>query len=694
MSDRSRGTLTSRFDHRLAIATIVLGLFALVVLRLGGFQPWIDVPIGDGVVAMPNGLASVDHPFHVSRAEILRREIGSGRLPQWITSHQGGYPVFFYPLGAAWITLVWWASAFGVFPIEWAHTMSVATIAVLPFAGFWLFARRDRLPWSVPVLALMIHLAVPGSWWHGGWTELVQWGLVTNVAGAAWLLLAAGFMTNLVAEKNRLWLVGAALAAAMAIVTNPRSLFGLAVLCLAVPLTQGAAMGWETLRSGLFRTIACGALAAALAAPVVLPLMLYQDQYEFLRFGTYVGLWEYLQSSVNAVWWPVACLALIGAVGCWLPFGGAGSRLTGMRTLSVIAIGYIAITLGSMGDQAFVSQLEATRLMPFQRLVIIALAASTVGWISQLVLGRGWQRSALAVDLIPLTLGLVILGWWLRPGGEPIPVPGPPDPPARGMFAVVHSAVPSQFGLKDAIHVADAQAAPGTAIAVIGSDLSWHQQLWAPRWSGRQFFYNDWLWYWTNQHPGTRGYVPQLGHFYPDPDRMLDREYLESHAIGAVVITGDTDQKAAGLPWLNPLTGNDTEPTYHVWLVADPVPVVSVDNRGLINLYNEGARWMGESPGDGTALVVQQSFPGWVAETNGQPQSISAQRSTFIAIGGLSKNENLVVAYIGTSIRWLGRVLSIVAFSVAGALVFLGVRERMTRSEGAMGSAPAEDLAS
>ncbi|MFM8594891.1 MAG: hypothetical protein ACKOCK_10945, partial [Chloroflexota bacterium] len=87
-------------------------------------------------------------------------------------------------------------------------------------------------------------------------------------------------------------------------------------------------------------------------------------------------------------------------------------------------------------------------------------------------------------------------------------------------------------------------------------------------------------------------------------------------------------------------------------------------------------------------------FPGWVAETNGEAQSVLSQPSTFIELGGLSKDENLVVAYSGTSIRWLGRAISIVAFVVAGALVFRSVRVRMTRSEEAMGSAPAEDLAS
>ena len=48
--------------------------------------------------SLPNTFASVDHPFHVARAEILWRELASGNLLRWIGQHQGGYPVEFYPL--------------------------------------------------------------------------------------------------------------------------------------------------------------------------------------------------------------------------------------------------------------------------------------------------------------------------------------------------------------------------------------------------------------------------------------------------------------------------------------------------------------------------------------------------------------------------------------------------------------------
>ena len=100
------------------------------------------------------------------------------------------------------------------------------------------------------------------------------------------------------------------------------------------------------------------------------------------------------------------------------------------------------------------------------------------------------------------------------------------------------SARPEQADLEEAIRAADEAAAPGTALLVLGSALSWHQQLWAPLWTERPLFYDNWLWYWHPNHAGTPGYDFLAGHHYPDPERTLERDYLARHGIGAVVVTG------------------------------------------------------------------------------------------------------------------------------------------------------------
>ena len=69
------------------------------------------------------------------------------------------------------------------------------------------------------------------------------------------------------------------------------------------------------------------------------------------------------------------------------------------------------------------------------------------------------------------------------------------------------SARPEQADLQVAIRAADEAAAPGTALLVLGSALSWHQQLWAPLWTERPLYYDNWLWYWHPDHAGTPGYA-------------------------------------------------------------------------------------------------------------------------------------------------------------------------------------------
>src|SRR6188768_3493841 len=65
------------------------------------------VPLTNGsVVAFPNALASVDHPFHATRFDQFLTALGHGHVPRWIFSHQGGYPAEFYPFGSSAVDLV------------------------------------------------------------------------------------------------------------------------------------------------------------------------------------------------------------------------------------------------------------------------------------------------------------------------------------------------------------------------------------------------------------------------------------------------------------------------------------------------------------------------------------------------------------------------------------------------------------
>src|SRR5918993_663633 len=149
--------------------------------------------------------------------------------------------------------------------------------------------------------------------------------------------------------------------------------------------------------------------------------------------------------------------------------------------------------------------------------------------------------------------------------------PASPVIPPVSLYSVAMSAQPEQADLQMAILVADEAATPGTALLVLGSALSWHQQLWAPLWTQRPLYYDNWLWYWQPEHVGTPGYVFLAGHHYPDPERTLDRDYLDRHGIGAVIVTGAVRAAATGSPLLHPLR----QGSYDAYTVIDPVTTLT-----------------------------------------------------------------------------------------------------------------------
>jgi hypothetical protein len=70
-------------DRRLPVAIWLL-LFAVLALwtanRLDAFDIWSTVRLPDGnQVKFPNVFATVDHPFHASRAELLLRSLRDGQ---------------------------------------------------------------------------------------------------------------------------------------------------------------------------------------------------------------------------------------------------------------------------------------------------------------------------------------------------------------------------------------------------------------------------------------------------------------------------------------------------------------------------------------------------------------------------------------------------------------------------------------
>src|SRR5215216_3807463 len=346
------------------------GLVALyVAVRMGVLALSAEVPTPEGITRFPNTFASVDHPFHVARAEILWRELASGSVVRWIGQHQGGYPVEFYPLGEAWLEVVVRGLSLGSLPVEGAHTLAVIVLFLAPGAAYAALAREDGWSPAVALTAFVLHIALPGGWYHGGYTELVQWGLVTNVAGAVAALCVLPAMVRFL-RTGAGWAGAAAAAlAAHAIYCNPRSLLGLAALGLGAWLagivrSNGFSIrGWPNatdFRRLTLRLAVVAVLAALLAAPELMALAQFRDLYTFVQYSGYTGLAEYVTAAGNGVTWPVLGLGLAGLVIGLLVRWRKATTSAGIALILYLAVTATLVISPAAANLA--PQLEPTRL--------------------------------------------------------------------------------------------------------------------------------------------------------------------------------------------------------------------------------------------------------------------------------------------------------------------------------------------
>ncbi|HEU5432512.1 MAG TPA: hypothetical protein VFU81_12665, partial [Thermomicrobiales bacterium] len=339
-------------------------------------------------------------------------------------------------------------------------------VLLAPVVPFALLARRDGLPLVVPLLAIVAHAALPGGWYGGGYTELVEWGLVTNVGAAVALLFAFAWSLSWVEDGNLAALAGAGLAGGLSLVTNPRSFlaFGASGLGILIASRLGAndraAPSWRVI---IARLVAAGALMGLLAAPELMSLARFSRLYTFVQYSGYAGPADFARAAADSLTWPVVLLGLGGGV-----IAVATPRWPAGRAAFATGLVYAAGTLlftESSPVRGLVPQLEATRLMPFQRLLTVYLAAVAVWAICSFATrrigaGRGSAEGVVAV------VAALLLVWQVRPGWNVVPDPADPAIPARGLYPVEHSAQPQQASLEAAVGAADAAAPPGTAILV------------------------------------------------------------------------------------------------------------------------------------------------------------------------------------------------------------------------------------
>lgn len=658
-------------SNRKSSAVAAWWFVALMVLcgwtawRLGAFDTMIKVTTDGRTVNVPNIFSSVDHPFHATRSFTLLESLKEHQLLRWIGNHQGGYPVEFYPLGVAWLEVGIWALLFGSLPILAVHQLAVILIFLIPALGFWILAKTEQVSPGVALLATAMHIAIPGgndytSWTTGGYTELVQWGLVTNVAGATAAMVATSMLISFVAEGRRSMAAWAAFLAAGAAYANPRSLFAIAIAAVAIliatALSGRAGTGAVSLSLAAVRVGIVGAVALLLAMPIISPLLRFNRYYYFVRYESYGSLKEYWTDSLHAVS-PAGILFCAAGVIISL----AMRRYFVGRAVTITLIGYVLFTAwlstGSSGID-LIQQLETPRLMPFQRLLMIYLAAFAAGWCIDRASGylSSPRISAVVKNGSLAVLALATMVIFVKPvSGLSEVYQGLQQTPRSGDVGFVD--------YQSAIDQANMLVPAGSSILVIGTtpgDMEWHTALFGPTRSDAPFFYNDWLWDWNNLHVGTPGYNLLAGHSYPDPANALEQSYLNANGIGVVMVTSVTnanpDPRFAARSDLALVLASTSE-NWDIYKVRNGVPIitngttppsmVTIENERMVASFGEGS---------GDITIRRNWFPRWHATINGSDVPIMRTVEGYMKVTAPPGNAELQLTYDVTGADWVARL--------------------------------------
>lgn len=653
----------------------LLGLCLYALRKIGGLDLTITLDSGRSI---PNVYATVDHPFHAARAAAVLDALKQGELVRWMGSHQGGYPVEFYPLGVAWLDVGVWSLLFGQFPIMAVHKLVVGLIFVLPALAYWSLVRADKVHPSAAFLAMSIHLAVPGYWLSGGYEELVGWGLVTNVAGATFGVLSTVLLARYVLYRYHWSGVGAVIAIALAAVSNPRSLFGIVIATFAIAvwylLVESDLSFRLRLRDAVVATGVVGGLAFLIAAPVVTSLMRYSDQYFFLHYQFYEPIETYLDALKLALTDRVLLMSIATGVAFLLIFRSRRLRVSQAVALAVGMYTVFTVWVATTGNPPpLVEQLEAPRLMPYQRQLMIVLAAIGVVCVVQWLIKR-FPFAVREIIIAALVLGLSISG--IRSAASL-----DQDIPANEIAMYEVETVGDQrfADLEDAVHAANQVRPDGSTVFVVGNQQSWwHEQLWAPGIEYGTYQYDDWLWYWHADQTGP--YDATQGYYIPNPSDAFTTEYFHRHGIGVVMVSdmwvpsGTPPRQAAAESDL--LTHVGSYGSWDVYAVIDPGHVVSRGDAApdtvVVTNQRIEATW---SEGAGEIVIRQNWFPRWEARVNGKVVPIERTEDGYMRVQTGDGPASLTLDYTVTGLDWMARGASVIG--VAGTLVFAFAGRRL-----------------
>ncbi len=651
----------------------LLALVVFAMWRIGGFDLTSTLDSGRTV---PNTYGTVDHPFHASRAATLLESLRNGEILRWMGSHQGGYPVEFYPLGAAWLDVALWAAMLGSISILAVHKLAVAVIFVLPAVAYLLLVRGDHVHPSAAFLAMAFHLAFPGHWLNGGYEELVGWGLITNVAGATLALISTILLARYVLYREHAYGVAAVLTIAAGAVTNPRSLFGVVLATLAIAV-------WSVISSAPQQTLmqrarhivvsigTVGLLSFLIAAPVIVSLLRFNGDYFFLHYEFYDPLDQFIDALETAMSMPVMLLAIGGIILVFVVKRSVNVRVS--QTLAIATVFYSLFTIWvatTNNPPPLVEQLEAPRLMPYQRLLMLALAAVFIVIALQRLTAKlpvRWREGAIAIVVLMVGFGSLLA---MTNRGEDVPYN------EHALYTVTTVGDQRFADMEDAVTAANDLRPAGSSVFVIGNQSEWwHEQLWAPGIEHGTYYYDDWLWYWHIDQPGP--YDWRQGYWMQNPTDALNEEYFQQHGISVVMVSdmwvadGVPPRQAAVDHPLLELQG--THGSWDVYTVNVPT---SIATRG--DAMPASIEWSShkiEAAFDNSAgpvLVRQNAFPRWEATVNGEPAKITRTDAGYMEIETPDGRAEVILEYETTAMDWVARAMSmsglvgVVAFGLRG----------------------------
>src|SRR5665811_51913 len=650
-------------------ATAFFSIAALVIVRIDLFPLSTQVLVDGMHVDVPRMFFTVDHPFHIARSHLIADAWRSFETVRWVANHQGGYPAEFFPFGVHSIVAGLHFLSLGFLSIASSYTFTVVGLYLLPGLAYLTIARADGVSRGAALLAFTGHVAIASTWLQGGYNELIDWGLVTNASGAFFALLTLPLLTIAVQDGKIRWAMVATTCIVVSAFGNPRSLLAIAVIALAIVIHTSLFSGRKFF--ALVWLAALGGLAIVVCAPLFFPLFRSRELYYFLHFEEYDSALALADSTLGTVTWPIALFTLSG---CFLPFRHATHRVSQVVSLTLIV--YASVTLLAIEAswiRELVPQLELPRLMPFQRLLMLYLAGYAAIEFVRLLAGRFFRFPFLHFATIAGTIAILVIF------ASDV---GPRDREGMGLRPVPRTdgaAALEIANLRLAVEHADEVAPDHTAILVLESTLSWHEQLWGPIWSDRRFYYDDWLWYWHKLHEGP--YDFRVGHAYPKPSDSLNQEYLTTHGIGAVVVTNDpafaggNARNAAAQSDL--LQMNGTFGDWDVFTVEDASPIATLD--GMIpaqtDVSGDGERislsFANAAPG--TILVRQNWFPRWTATINGAAVEIERGSNGYIEIPTQGGDLAVELTYSVTTADIVARGLSMLGVGCVAIGFIAGV---------------------